>query len=77
MEKEAFNNVLYRLMLEEIAKMEQVEISDEEADKEIEDLANKYQMKKEDFLKQFGGKEMVQYDLEVRKTIDLLKEFNK
>lgn len=77
MEKEAFNNVLYRLMLEEIAKLEKIEISDEEADKEASELAEKYQMSKEDFIKEFGGIELVKYDLEVRKTIDLLKELNK
>ena len=77
MEKEAFNNVLYRLMLEEIAKIENIQVTDEETDKEVEELANKYQMKKDDFLKQFGGKDLVRYDLEVRKTIDLLKELNK
>ena len=32
---------------------------------------------KEEFLKQFGGLDMIQYDLEMRKTIDSLKEFNK
>lgn len=30
-------------------------------------------MDKEDFLKQFGGLEMIQYDLEMHKVIDLLK----
>ena len=34
-------------------------------------------MDKEDFLKQFGGLEMIQYDLEMNKVIDLLKELNK
>ena len=77
MEKEAYNNVLYRLMLEEIMTLEKVEVTLEDAEKEAEELANKYQMKKEDFLKEFGGLDMVQYDLEVRKTIELLKELNK
>ena len=77
MEKEAYKNVLYRLMLEEIMTLEKVEISEEEVDKEVEALANKYQMDKEDFLKEFGGIEMVQYDLEVRKTVELLKALNK
>ena len=77
MEKEAFNNVLYRLMLEEIAKLEKVEVTDEEADMEASKLAEKYQMSKEDFISQFGGIELVKYDLEVRKTIDLLKDLNK
>lgn len=77
MEKEAFNNVLYRLMLEEIMNIEKVEVSEEEASKEAEELAKKYQMEKEDFLEQFGGLDMVQYDLEMRKVVELLKEYNK
>ena len=77
MEKEAFDNVLYRLMLEEIMNLEKVEVSLEEANKEALELAKKYQMDKEDFLKEFGGIEMIQYDLEMRKVVELLKEYNK
>lgn len=77
LEKEAFNNVLYRLMIDEIKVMEKVVISEEEAEKEALELAKKYNMEKEEFLKQFGGIEAVKYDLEVRKVIDLLKEYNK
>ena len=77
MEKEAYNNVLYRLMLEQIMTEEKIEVTKEEAEKEAEELAAKYQMDKDEFLKQFGGIDMVQYDLEVRKTIELLKELNK
>ena len=77
MEKEAYNNVLYRLMLEEITNIEKVEVSEEDAEKEAEELAKKYNMDKKDFLKEFGGIEMIQYDLEMRKVIDLLKEYNK
>ena len=77
MEKEAYNNVLYRLMLEQIMTEEKIEVTKEEAEKEAEELAAKYQMDKAEFLKQFGGMEMIQYDLEVRKTIELLKELNK
>ncbi len=77
MEKEAYNNVLYRLMLEEVMKLEKIEVSMKEAEKEAEELAKKYQMEKEEFLNQFGGLDMIQYDLEMRKTIDRLKELNK
>lgn len=77
MDKEAYQNVLYRLMLEEIMNLEKIEVSQEEASKETEELAKKYKMDKEDFLKQFGGLEMIQYDLEMHKVIDLLKELNK
>ena len=77
LEKEAYQNVLYRLMLEEIMNIEKIEISMEEAEKEAEKLAKKYQMEKEEFLKQFGGVDMIKYDLEMRKTIDKLKDLNK
>ena len=77
MDKEAYQNVLYRLMLEEVMNLEKIEVSQEEASKEAEELAKKYKMDKEDFLKQFGGLEMIQYDLEMHKVIDLLKELNK
>lgn len=77
LEKEAYSNVLYRLMLEEIMNLEKIEVSLEEAEKEAEELAKKYQIEKEEFLQQFGGIDMVQYDLEMRKTIELLKAANK
>ena len=77
MKDEANNHVLYRLMLEEISKLEKIEITDKEVDTEVEELANKYQMKKEEFLKEFGGSDMVKYDLEMRKLIVILKEANK
>ena len=63
--------------LGELIKEEKIEVTKEEAEKEAEELAKKYQMDKDEFLKQFGGIDMVQYDLEVRKTIELLKELNK
>ena len=77
MEKEAFSNVLYRLMLDEIIKLEKIKVTEKDAEKEADELAKKYQMPKDEFLKQFGGIELVKYDLEVRKAIDLLKELNK
>ncbi len=76
MYKEGENHVLYRLMLEEIAKNENIIISDEEATIEATKLADKYQMEKEEFLKLFGGISLVKYDLQMRKTLALLKEYN-
>ena len=70
---EANKRIKQRLMLEEIAKQEKIEISDEEADKEAEKYAEKYQMEKEEFLKLFGGIEMVKYDAKMRKAMELLK----
>ncbi len=77
LEKEAYQNVLYRLMLEEIMNMEKIEVSYDDAMEEAKRLADRYQMELDKFLNEFGGIEMVQYDLEMRKTMELLKELNK
>ena len=74
MREEANNRVTYRLMLESIADAEKIEINDEEANTEADNLATKYQMDKEEFLKLFGGLEMVKYDLRMRKAIEVLKK---
>ncbi len=73
MREEATKRITYRLMLEEIAKQEKLEISDEDAAQEAEKMAEKYQMDKEEFLKLFGGLEMVKYDMEMRKAMEIIK----
>lgn len=77
MEKEAYQHVLYRLILEEIMKLEDVKVEEKEITSEIKSLSEKYGMKEEELLKAIGSKEMIRYDLEMRKVIELLKEANK
>ncbi len=77
MEGEAKKNVLYRLILEELVKKEKIEVTLPEAEKEADKLASKYGMTREDLLKEFGGMEMIMYDMEVHKVFDKLKEYNK
>ena len=73
MKEEALKRVKYRLMLEEIAKEEKIEISDKDASDEAKKMADKYQMEKDDFLKMFGGLEMIKYDMKMHKAIDIIK----
>ena len=73
MKDEATKRVTYRLMLEAIAKAEKIQITDEKANEEAETLAKRYQMPVDEFLKAFGGIEMIKYDLEMRGAIDVLK----
>ncbi len=73
MSEEANKRVKFRLMLEQIAKEENITISDEEAEEEATKLAEKYQMEKEEFLKLFGGTDMIKYDLQMRRAIEILK----
>ena len=74
MRDEAHKRIVYRLMLEEIAKKEKIEISDEEAKKEAKVLAEKYGVSEEEFLMNFGGLDIVKYDLRMRRAMDILKK---
>lgn len=73
---EAAKNVSYRLAVEEIAKLEDIKVTDEEVDKEADRLAATYQMEKNELIKALGGLDTVKYDLEMKKTLDFLKENN-
>ena len=74
MKPEAENRIKFRLMLEEIAKAEGIEIDEKRALEEASRLAEKYQMEKDAFLDNFGGLEMVKYDLQMRQAIEVLKQ---
>jgi len=76
MHPEAEKRVASRFLLEEIAKAEKVEISESDVNEEVKKLAESYQMPEEEFLKLTGGKEMIEYDLKMRKAIEILKENN-
>ncbi len=77
LETEAYKNTLYRLMLEEIKSQEKITATDKEAEEEAEKMAERYQVSKEDFIKQIGGLDSLKYDVEMNKTIEKLKELNK
>lgn len=72
--EEALKRIKYRLIIEEIIKQEKIEVSDEEVDAEIEEIAKKYNMTKEEVKKQYGENlDYIKYDLEVRKAFDKIK----
>ncbi|MDD2435465.1 MAG: trigger factor [Bacilli bacterium] len=73
MTEEANKRVTYRLMLEQIAKEEKIEITPETAEVEASELAKKYNMEKEEFLEAFGGVEMIKYDLMMRQALNIIK----
>ena len=76
LEKQAFKNVLYRLILEEIIKLEKIEATDEDIDKYLEETSQKFNTTKENLLKEYGSRDNVKYDIEVHKAFDKLTEYN-
>ena len=72
-EETATNRVKERFLLEEVAKEEKIEISDKDAEAKAEEMAKNYGMTKEDLLKEFGGLDMVKYDMKMREAINIVK----
>ena len=71
---EALKRIKYRLIIEEIAKKEKVKVSDEEVDKELDNLAKKYNMTKDEVKKQYNDNlDYIKYDLQFRKVFDIIK----
>jgi len=72
--EEALKRIKYRLIIEEIIKAEKIEVTSEEVEKEVEELAKKYNMTKEEVKKQYGENiDYIKYDLEVKKAFAAIK----
>ncbi len=74
MHDEAEKRIKLRFAIEEIIDKEKIEVTDEEADKDAEEKAKKHNMDKDEYIKAFGGLEMLKYDLKVEKVIEMLKK---
>ena len=72
-EEMATKRVKERFLLENVAKVEKIEVSDKDAEAKAEEMAKSYGMTKEDLLKEFGGLDMVKYDMKMRAAINIVK----
>ena len=73
MHPEAEKRVKYSYLLEEVIKEEKIKTTDKEAEKEAEEYAKKYNITKEEFIKQIGNLDVLKYELNMRKAIDVMK----
>lgn len=74
MKEEALKRLKNSYLLSAIIKEEKIEATKEDAEKEVAELAKKYNMTEEDVKSSLGGINALVYDLKVRKAIDLMKE---
>ncbi len=71
---EALRRVKNRLIIEKIIEKEKIEVSDEEVDAKLEELAKKYNMTKEEVKKEYDDNlDYISFDLKVRKVFDIIK----
>ena len=70
MHDEAEKRVKLRFAIDEIIDLEKIDATEEEALKDAEEKAKKHSMDKDEYVKAFGGIEMLKYDLKVQKVVD-------
>ena len=71
---EALKRIKNRLIIEKIIEVEKVEVTDEEVEDKVEELATKYNMTKEEVKKQYDNNlDYISYDLKVRRVFDIIK----
>lgn len=74
MHDEAEKRVKLRFAIDEIIDLEKIDATEEEALKDAEEKAKKHSMDKDEYVKAFGGIDMLKYDLKVQKVVDILKK---
>ncbi|MCH1627620.1 trigger factor [Fredinandcohnia quinoae] len=77
MKEDAGKRVRINLTLEAIAKLENIEVTNEEVNEEIEKMAEMYSTPVEDIKKMVGNLDGVKEDIKIRKAIDFLVENSK
>jgi trigger factor len=77
MKEDAEKRVKMNLTLEAISKAENIEVTDEEANEEIEKMAGMYNMSVDQIKQALGSLEGLKEDLKIRKAIDFLVENSK
>ncbi len=70
---EAEMRVKERYLLEAVSEKENIEVDDKESETHLEEIANTYNIPKEDILNQIGGMEMIKFDLKMKKALEILK----
>lgn len=70
---EAEMRVKERYLLEAVSEKENIEVDDKESEAHLEEIANTYNIPKEDILNQIGGMEMIKFDLKMKKALEILK----
>lgn len=73
MEPEATKRVKYRYLLEEIAEVEKIEVTDAEAEEDAVNMAARYGVEKTELISMIGGMEAIKYDVRMRKAMEVLK----
>ncbi|MBQ8314691.1 MAG: trigger factor, partial [Lachnospiraceae bacterium] len=73
---QALKRIQCRLVLEAVVKAENIEVSEEELDKEFDTMAQNYRMEKDKLIELVGEKEkeQIKMDIAVQKAVDFVRD---
>ena len=74
MHDEASKRIKLRFAIEKIMELENIDASEEEALNDAIEKAKKHGIDKDEYIKAFGGSEMLKYDIKVQKVLEILKK---
>lgn len=74
MHEEAEKRIKLRFAIDEIIEKEKIDATDEEVEKDALEKSKKHGMDKDEYIKAFGGSEMLKYDIKVQKVLEILKK---
>ncbi len=77
MKEDAGKRVRTNLTLEAIAAAENLEVTDEEAEEEVNKMAEQYNMSADNIKQALGGLDTLKADLKVRKALEFLVDNSK
>lgn len=77
MRPEAQKRVSYRLVIDAVAEKESIKFTETDVDKEVSKIAKKYNMSEEEVIKSMSGKEMIEYDMKMRKALEIITGIKK
>jgi len=72
-EEPAINRIKERYLLEAVSDAENIEVTDEETNKRLEELAKYYGVTNEEVVEHFGGIDAIKYDAKMRKALEIVK----
>ena len=74
MHEEAEKRIKLRFAIDEIIEKEKIDATDDEVEKDALEKSKKHGMDKDEYIKAFGGSEMLKYDIKVQKVLEILKK---
>lgn len=76
MHDEAEKRVKYRYLIEAVSEAEKIEFTEKEIEAKAAEMADNYGITKEELIKAYGSLDIVKYDMQMHKALEIIKSGN-